>query len=211
MSAAAVIVVVAGAPGTCAAAACDALAADPDLRVAARATTRAGAAAAIAATAADVAVVDLGLVSLSEFFLAGWGRVSRATRFVVVGHDAHPRTARRLMTEGVAAYVPATEIPARLTGAVRAAAGLAPASAAPAPTATTAPSTNRLASPSGSVQLPMSADADGSPVVRLSTYPSAADAASPAAAASGSRERESRTAAPSASEPAISAMYIQNM
>jgi DNA-binding NarL/FixJ family response regulator len=115
-------VVLAGDPCSAVAPARRALSSDPALHVVAEAHTRSQAAAAIARTDPAVAVVDVGLLSPSEFFLSGWGPVSRATRLVVVGRDAHPETARRLLVQGAAAYVPAPEVSARLAGAVRAAA-----------------------------------------------------------------------------------------
>ena len=131
-----VAVVIAGAPGSCAAAARRALAGSPGVRIVATAITRDGAAAAVRRLEPDVAVVDTGLLSLSEFFLTGWGPVSRSTRIVVVGRDEHERCARHLVAQGAAAYVPAPEIGARLADVVR---------DAPAPRAPSADSTSSAA------------------------------------------------------------------
>lgn len=65
----------------------------------------------------DVAIVHVGVLSTREFFLTGWGPVSRATRIVAVGPD-DPHLARLLLAHGAASYVPldrlADELPACL-------------------------------------------------------------------------------------------------
>ena len=106
----AISVVIAGARCTCAAEAQRALVEQHGIRVLANATTRDGAAAAVVTLQPDVAIVDAALLSMSEHFLAGWGPVSQAARFVVVGRDEQGGCARRLMAQGVAAYVPASDI-----------------------------------------------------------------------------------------------------
>lgn len=117
-----IAVVIAGPSCSCAAQARRALDGQPGVRIVAAASTRDGAAALVRAHEPDVAVVDLGLLSLCEHFLSGWGPVSRATRIVVIGHDGYEACGRRLRAQGVAAYVPASEISARLADVVRAAA-----------------------------------------------------------------------------------------
>ena len=52
----------------------------------------------------DVAVVDSSLLSCRDFFLTGWGPVSRCTRIVVVGPD-DPQLAGRLIAMGAGGYV----------------------------------------------------------------------------------------------------------
>ena len=52
----------------------------------------------------DVAVVDSNLLSCRDFFLTGWGPVSRCIRIVVVGPD-DPQLAGRLTAMGAAGYV----------------------------------------------------------------------------------------------------------
>ena len=52
----------------------------------------------------DLAVVDSNLLSCRDFFLTGWGPVSRCTRIVVVGPD-DPQLAGRLTAMGAAGYV----------------------------------------------------------------------------------------------------------
>jgi DNA-binding NarL/FixJ family response regulator len=119
-------VVLAGDACSCVAPARAALAADPALHVVAEAHGRAEAARAIARIEPAVAVVDVGLLALSEFFLTGWGPVSRRTRVVVVGRDPDPGLARRLLAQGAAGYVPAAEIRSRLAATVRAAVNYGP-------------------------------------------------------------------------------------
>lgn len=117
-------VLLAGPGGCCMDDAAAALSADPDVWVIARCVDRWHAAETIRALAPDVAVVDVGLVSLSEAFLAGWGPISRDTAFVVVGHEPSEVVARRLCRQGVCAYVPRSRLAAELPGAVRQAAGV---------------------------------------------------------------------------------------
>jgi hypothetical protein len=71
------------------------------------------------ALAPDAAVVGVNLLCTHEFFLTGWGPVSRDVRILAVGPD-DPHLARLLLAHGVAAYVPvdrlADELPACLAG-----------------------------------------------------------------------------------------------
>jgi AmiR/NasT family two-component response regulator len=55
----------------------------------------------------DVAVVDVSMLSTTEFFLCGWGDVPRTTRIVAVG-PGDPELERRLRAAGAADYVVAT-------------------------------------------------------------------------------------------------------
>jgi DNA-binding NarL/FixJ family response regulator len=120
-----ITVVVAGAGCSCARVAAQALSAEPDIEVLACPSTREAAGALLRAYEPDVAVVDAGLLALKEFFLTGWGPVSRATRIVVVGRDEEAAMGQRLLAQGAAAYVPESEIPTRLARAVAEAAGRA--------------------------------------------------------------------------------------
>lgn len=52
----------------------------------------------------DAVLVDVSLLATREFFLTGWGPVSRATRVVAVG-PADPHLARMLLAHGVSAYI----------------------------------------------------------------------------------------------------------
>jgi DNA-binding NarL/FixJ family response regulator len=67
----------------------------------------------------EAAIVGVSLLSTREFFLTGWGPVSRCTRIIAVGPD-DPHLARLLLSHGAAAYVPvdrmAEELPACLAG-----------------------------------------------------------------------------------------------
>ncbi len=67
----------------------------------------------------DVAVVDSNLLSCRDFFLTGWGPVSRRTRIVVVGPD-DPQLAGRLTAMGAAGYVArsrvADDLPSSVVG-----------------------------------------------------------------------------------------------
>jgi DNA-binding NarL/FixJ family response regulator len=79
---------------------------DPaDCRVVAEACARWPAGQLLRELEPDVAVVDITLLSTTDFFLTGWGPVSRCTRVVAVGPD-DPQLARRLIAHGAAAYVP---------------------------------------------------------------------------------------------------------
>jgi DNA-binding NarL/FixJ family response regulator len=65
------------------------------------------------ALAPEVAVVDLALLSTCDFFLQGWGTVSRSTRIVVVGCP-DPVLEHRLMTMGACACLSWDRVPAEL-------------------------------------------------------------------------------------------------
>jgi hypothetical protein len=58
------------------------------------------------------------MLATHEFFLTGWGPVSRDVRIIAVGPD-DPHLARLLLAHGAAAYVPvdrlAEELPACLS------------------------------------------------------------------------------------------------
>lgn len=88
----------------------------------------------------DAVVTDVNLLSEHDFFLTGWGPVSREVRIVAVGPD-HPAIARRLRACGVAAYVVddrlAADLPAALatTGLVNRPAGRGPAARSRGPRA----------------------------------------------------------------------------
>jgi DNA-binding NarL/FixJ family response regulator len=68
----------------------------------------------------EAAVVDVSLLATREFFLCGWGPVSRETRIVAVG-PPDPHLAAQLLAHGAAAYLPldqlAERLPACLQGA----------------------------------------------------------------------------------------------
>jgi len=116
-------VVLAGPGPACLGDVAAAVASAPEIEVVARCVDRWHAAETIRAVRPDVAVVDVGLLSLCEGFLAGWGPIDRSTRFVVVGHGADDAIARRLYRQGVCAYVQRSRVAAELADAVRAAAG----------------------------------------------------------------------------------------
>jgi DNA-binding NarL/FixJ family response regulator len=87
--------------------------------VAGEACTRWDAGECVRATLPDAAVVDVELLSTRDFFLQGWGPVSRDTRIVAVGpDDDHLR--RRLCEQGAAAYVTRDRLADELAGAVSA-------------------------------------------------------------------------------------------
>ena len=71
------------------------------------------------ALAPDAAVVGVSLLCTHDFFLTGWGPVSRDVRILAVGPD-DPHLARLLLAHGAAVYVPvdrlADELPACLAG-----------------------------------------------------------------------------------------------
>ena len=87
------------------------------VRVAGEACTRWDAGECARATAPDVVVADADLLSMRDFFLTGWGPVSRETRIVAVGPDDDD-LARRLALGGVAAYVRRDRVGAELAPAV---------------------------------------------------------------------------------------------
>jgi DNA-binding NarL/FixJ family response regulator len=94
---------------------------DPDAaRVAGEACTRWAAGERVRDTGAHVVVADVGLLSGRDFFLRGWGPVSRDTRVVAVGPD-DPVLRHCLRVQGVAAYVVrdrmADELPAAVAPA----------------------------------------------------------------------------------------------
>jgi hypothetical protein len=78
----------------------------------------------------DAAVVEVGLLSTTDFFLHGWGPVWRCTRIVAVGPD-EPALAHRLAAMGVAAYVPWDRVAGELADAVRGACSPAVAASVP--------------------------------------------------------------------------------
>jgi DNA-binding NarL/FixJ family response regulator len=67
--------------------------------------------------APDVAVVDVALLSTCDFFLQGWGPVSRCTRIVVVGCP-DPVLEHRLLTMGACAYLPWDRVAGELASVV---------------------------------------------------------------------------------------------
>ena len=91
---------------------------DADLEIVAEACTRWDAGETLRELQPDAAVVEIGLLSTTEFFLQGWGPVWRCTRIVAVGPD-DPALARRLAAMGVAAYVPWGRVADELCAAVR--------------------------------------------------------------------------------------------
>jgi DNA-binding NarL/FixJ family response regulator len=93
---------------------------DPaDVRVVAQACGSAQGGEQLRALAPDAAVVGVNLLCTREFFLTGWGPVSRDVRIIAVGPD-DPHLARLLLAHGAAAYVAvdrlAAELPACLAG-----------------------------------------------------------------------------------------------
>jgi two-component system response regulator DesR len=100
-----VSVVIAGPTARCRGALYDALQGRTELEVVGEAATRSHAGDVLRMLAPDVAVVDLALLSTCDFFLHGWGPVSRCTRIVVVGPE-DPGLAHRLLAMGACAYVP---------------------------------------------------------------------------------------------------------
>jgi AmiR/NasT family two-component response regulator len=90
------------------------------VRVAGEACTRWDAGECARATDPDVVVADADLLSMRDFFLSGWGPVSRETRIVAVG-PADDDLARRLALGGVAAYVVRDRVGEELAPAVTAA------------------------------------------------------------------------------------------
>jgi hypothetical protein len=87
------------------------------VRVAGEACTRWDAGECARATDADVVVADADLLSMRDFFLSGWGPVSRETGIVAVGPDDDD-LARRLALGGAAAYVVRDRMGGELAGAV---------------------------------------------------------------------------------------------
>jgi DNA-binding NarL/FixJ family response regulator len=91
---------------------------DPrEVRIAGEACTRWDAGELVRSTAADAAVVDCDLLSTRDFFLTGWGPVSRETRIVAVGPD-DADLARRITVQGCARYVARDRLAAELAPAV---------------------------------------------------------------------------------------------
>jgi DNA-binding NarL/FixJ family response regulator len=89
-----------------------------DLEIVAEACTRWDAGEVLRELQPDAAVVEIGLLSTTEFFLHGWGSVWRCTQIVAVGPD-DPALASRLGAMGAAAYVPCDRVTDELCDAVR--------------------------------------------------------------------------------------------
>lgn len=85
------------------------------VRVVAEARGRWQAGELVRALAPEIALVDVGLLACREFFLSGWGPVSRSTRIVAVGPD-DPHLAHLLLAQGAAAYVPLARLHEELPG-----------------------------------------------------------------------------------------------
>jgi DNA-binding NarL/FixJ family response regulator len=89
------------------------------VQVTGEACTRWDAGECVRATLPDAAVIDVELLSIRDFFLRGWGPVSRDTRIVAVGpDDEHLR--RHMCDQGAAAYVTRDRLADELAGAVSA-------------------------------------------------------------------------------------------
>ena len=95
----------------------DALHHHANLEIVAEACTRWDAGETLRELQPDVAVVEIGLLSTTEFFLHGWGPVWRCTRIVAVGPD-DAALAERLAAMGAAAYVPWGRVPDELADAL---------------------------------------------------------------------------------------------
>jgi DNA-binding NarL/FixJ family response regulator len=91
---------------------------DPqEVAIAGEACTRWDAGELARAVEPDVAVVDVGLLSSRDFFLRGWGSVSRATRIVAVG-PADEHLARSITVQGCTRYVARDRLDDELAPAV---------------------------------------------------------------------------------------------
>jgi DNA-binding NarL/FixJ family response regulator len=66
----------------------------------------------------DAVVVGVSLLATREFFLTGWGPVSRDVHMIAVGPD-DPHVAGLLLAHGVAAYVPVDRLTDELPGCLR--------------------------------------------------------------------------------------------
>jgi hypothetical protein len=94
---------------------------DPrEVRVVAEACGRWRAGELVRALGPDAVVAGVNLLAAHEFFLAGWGPVSREVSIIAVGPE-DPQLARLLVAQGVAAYIVldrlAEELPACLGAA----------------------------------------------------------------------------------------------
>jgi DNA-binding NarL/FixJ family response regulator len=87
------------------------------VRVAGEACTRWDAGELVRSTGPDAVVVDSDMLSARDFFLTGWGPVSRETRIVAVGPD-DTHLARHITVQGCATYVVRDRLADELAAAV---------------------------------------------------------------------------------------------
>jgi DNA-binding NarL/FixJ family response regulator len=90
----------------------------PDQDVVAVAGSREGAGELLRTLIPQVAVVDICLLSFSDFLFRGWGTVYRDTRVIAVGPD-DDRAAALMVAKGAAQYVARPRVEDQLCEAIR--------------------------------------------------------------------------------------------
>jgi DNA-binding NarL/FixJ family response regulator len=95
----------------------------PDEDVVAVAGSREGAGEILRQLSPQVAVVDVCLLSFSDFLFRGWGPVYRDTRVIAVGLEDSRAVAAFLVAKGAAQYVCRARVEEQLCEAIRKVAG----------------------------------------------------------------------------------------